>query len=127
MKKTRQNKNLELGSELDQNRSCSASSARRRERLVLTLAAIQLEHRPWQAELIRLTHSLAAAVLVALLTATSALAQDISVRHSWSRATQKAPRWQVHTSSIENGGVVPASCWNLSHPAARKMKMHGSA
>ena len=40
-------------------------------------------------QLIRPTQSLAAAVLVALLTATSALAQDISVRHLWSRATPK--------------------------------------
>lgn len=75
-------------------------------------------------QLIRLTHSLAAAVLVALLTATSALAQDISVRHSWSRATPKGAQVAGAYLMIENGGMMPDKLLEASTPAARKIEIH---
>src|SRR6476620_1662390 len=84
--------------------------------------AIRLEHRTMQ--LIRLTHSLAAAVLVALLTATSALAQDISVRHPWSRATPKGAQVAGAYLMIENGGMMPDKLLEASTPAARKIEIH---
>lgn len=75
-------------------------------------------------QLIRPTQSLAAAVLVALLTATSALAQDISVRHPWSRATPKGAQVAGAYLTIENGGMTPDKLLEASTPAARKIEIH---